>query len=432
MFRFLFPLVIALATALPASAIGLIRDAEIERTLKRLSKPLLQAAGISPASTNIFIVNSNSMNAFVTAGNNIFIHSGLVRRMDRVELLQAVIAHEIGHIAGNHVASRSIAFANSRTAAGLGMLLGLAVAASGNTEGGIGLAAGASSAAQRNLFANTRAQESSADQSGVRYMAAAGIDPKAAIEALKFFEGQDLITAARRDPYVQTHPLSQQRINNLRNVANAYKPKASGQVPNIDYWYDRMVAKFDGFINPSSALKKYKRSDKSEAATLARAIAYSRKPDVKRGQAEINKLLKMRPRDAFYWELKGQFLLESNQVAPAVTAYQNAVNLAPNEPLLIAGLGRALLAAKSGKALGVLQRAYAKDPRDARMLRDLATAYARAGKKGQAAVVTAERYALQGNFPQAAQLAKRAQGLLPKGTSGWLKADEILGLAERA
>ncbi|MBC7156818.1 MAG: hypothetical protein H5U20_04805 [Rhodobacteraceae bacterium] len=119
-----------------------------------------------------------------------------------------------------------------------------------------------------------------------------------------------------------------------------------------------------------------------------------------------------------------------------MNAYRRAAALAPSEPLILAGLGRALVAldtpAANREALAVLERAQARDGADPRMLRDLAVAYARAGQGGMASVVTAERYALVGRLPDAAIHARRAEGLLPRGSPGWLRAQDVLGAAEAA
>ncbi len=65
------------------------------------------------------------------------------------------------------------------------------------------------------------------------------------------------------------------------------------------------------------------------------------------------------------------------------------------------------------------------------MLRDLALAYARAGDTGRAALATAERYALRGDLREAYRHSGRALDLLPVGSPGWLKADDIRAIAER-
>ena len=64
-------------------SISLIRDAEIERTLKAYVAPLAQAAGISPTVLKLYLVNDNSLNAFVIPGNRMFLHTGLLQRAER-------------------------------------------------------------------------------------------------------------------------------------------------------------------------------------------------------------------------------------------------------------------------------------------------------------------------------------------------------------
>ena len=418
----------------PANAQGLLRDAEIERSLRRIAQPILNSAGLSGGSVNFFIVNDRSMNAFVAGGKNVFVNYGLITRMESVEQLQAVLAHEIGHITGGHLAQRMAGAAQARTAAGLGVLLGAAVgAASGNASAGAGIIAGSTSSATRKFLTHTRAQEASADQSGIRYLQNAGIHPKAALEVMKVFEGQNLLSAKRRDPYAQTHPLNQQRMASIRGFVAAYKPRPTKQADNAAYWYARMRAKFIGFTgNPKSVLRKVGKKDNSEIAIYTRAIAYHHKPDAKNAAREIKKLLSNWPNDPFYNELNGQFLLETGNAAGAVKAYRRAVQLAPKEPQILAGLGRALNAVGDYKsALKTLKSAYAQDPRDGRMLRELAVAYAKNKQGGWASLVTAERYALQGNFKLAATHASRAQSLLPSGSTGWLKAEDILGFARK-
>ena len=420
--------------SLPASAQGLIRDAEIEASLRQIAKPLLKQAGMPSGGVKFFIVNSNKMNAFVLNGRNIFINYGLIQRLKTPEQLQAVIAHEIAHISGGHFAQRVGSLRNAQNNAVLGLILGLAVAAAGEPGAAAGIISGTGSAAQRGFFAHTRSQEEESDRIGLRIMMNAGINPNAMVEVLEIFEGQDLLTAKRRDPYAQTHPLMAERLATVRAIASANQDRAYKVSPTTTYYYNRMRAKFAGFIgNPSATLRRIGKSDNSETAVYARAIAYHKLPNRKKAAQEIAKLLKIRPDDPFYNELNGQFQLENGNPQAAIASYQRAIALAPREPQILAGLGRAQLAGGQSKAaLGTLQKAYARDSKDSRMLRDLATAYAKTGQPGLASLVTAERFALQGNFGVARTHANRALSLLPNGSVGANKARDILVVAERA
>jgi len=419
----------------PATAQAIIRDAEIEQALRRIAAPILQAAGL-PASMRIIVVDDRSLNAFIVDSRTIFVHSGLIMRLEGPAELQAVIAHEAAHIANGHYTRRAANIGQANTVARLGLLLGLAAAvASDNPGAGVGVAVGTAISAQRVLFAHTRAEEASADAAGLRYMIAAGTDPAAMLDVLDLFRGQEALSAPRQDPYLRTHPLTRDRLRSIRALA-AGAPAPAPDATTL-YWYQRMAAKLSAFQNaPARTLRRVGRDDRSEIARLSRAIAYHRQPDTARAMAEIDALVQMRPGDPYYQELRGQILFESRNYGAAVQAYRRAVALAPRDALILAGYGRALLAADTAAgnraALDVLTQARARDPFDPRMLRDLALAHARLGQSGLAATATAERYALLGRFDDAQSLATRAMGLLPRGSPGWLRAQDVHDVAQTA
>lgn len=425
-----------LAMALPARAGGLVRDPDIEHGLSILARPVLSAAGLNPSRIRVLVYEDPRFNAFVAASDLIVVHSGLILRLERAEQLQAVLAHEAAHLANGHIARRLSTIGALRGVAALGAVLSVAVAAgTGNPELGGGLLMGTQSSALRAQFAHTRAEEAAADQSGLRYMVARGIDPGAAAEVLEIFRGQELLTAARQDPYVRTHPLTRDRIRAVEGLAAAHAGRARAD-PEAAYWFARLRAKLAAFTRaPASTLRRFPERDDSDIALMARAIAHHRAADAARALSEIDRLAARRPGDPFVAELKGQILLESRRVDAAVAAYGRAVALAPGEPLILAGYGRALLAADrpatNRRALEVLEQARQRDPRDPRMLRDLALAHARLGAPGLAAVASAERLALTGDFKAAAVLARRALGQLPRGSPGWSRAQDVLDAALR-
>ena len=433
-------LILSIALALSssmASAKGLIRDAELERALQNLAKPIVRAAGFGSNRIRILIINDDTLNAFVVDSRHIFIHSGLIRRLKTPEAVQSVIAHELAHIANGHLTRRAGNLQISNRVAAVGFALAIAAAASGEGRAGAGIALGTANSARRVFFSHTRAEESSADQSGIRYLAQAGIDPAAMVEVLDLFRGQEALRSNRQDPYARTHPLTRDRLRAVKGYAAASKSKAKERTNASAYWFARMNAKLAAFLgNPRNTLRNQASKGNGEIAILRRAIGYHKTPNHKKALAEITRLIAMRPKDAFYHELKGQILLESRNFGPAVASYQRAVSLAPREALIQSGLGKALLAqntaASNKAALTVLARARTRDPADPSMLRNLAVAYAKTGQNGMASVVTAERYAVLGRFNDASTHAKRALGALPQGSSGWLRANDVLKTAQSA
>ena len=419
--------------AKPVLSQNLIRDAEIEYALRKLANPILNAAGLNAGQIKILIINDSSLNAFVVDNRHIFIHSGLVLKLKTPEQLQAVIAHETAHIANGHISRRIANIGTAKTAAGLGLLLAAAAAVAGNGQAAAGIALGTQHSAKRVFLSHTRSEEASADQSGARYMARAGIDPAAMIAVLDIFRGQETLSMSRIDPYALTHPLSRARLRAVKGYAAAYKPQGKPE-PNTAYWYARARGKLGAFIRHSKwGLREAKKTKFSDVATMMRAVAYYRHPNLKKALREINALIKARPKDAYAHELKGQILLESRQAAAGAKAYAKAVSLAPHEPLILAGYGRALLAQKNyKKALAVLRKAASRDKFNPRLMRDLAMAYAKLGNNGMASLATAERYAMIGRLKDAGIHAKRASGLLPRGSAGWNRAADVLRAAKIA
>ncbi|MBV0911680.1 M48 family metalloprotease [Anianabacter salinae] len=422
--------------ALPARAQTLIRDADIEYALRQIASPVLTAAGLNPAQVRVLVVADSTLNAFVVDSRHILIHSGLILRMNRAEELQAVLAHEAAHIANGHIARRATNMRNARNTALFGLILSGVAAAAGNTSAAGGIALGSASSASRVFLSHTRAEEASADQAAMRYMANRGIDVTAMSDVLDIFRGQEALSVGRQDPYVRSHPLTRDRMRAVDGFAAAYGGTARDD-PNAQYWFGRTKAKLGAFLqSPGYTLRRIDRGDDSDLAILARAVAYHRTPDPQRAIAEIGKLIARRPNDPFLRDLQGQILLESRQTGAAVNAYRQAVALGGNDPQILAGLGRAYLAIGSRDAdraaLQALESSFARDPYDPRMLRDLAVAYAKAGNNGMASVATAERYALTGRLDTAATHAQRAEGLLPQGSSGWNRALDVLNAAKQA
>lgn len=424
------------ASLSPATAEAqLIRDTEIEATLQRLSAPIFRAAGVPIDTVPFYIIRNDDLNAFVAAGGrSLFLHTGLLRRLETPEELLGVVAHEVGHITGGHVVSRIDAVRNARVQSYLALLLGLGVGvASRDGGGGVGAAGAAQQIIQRELLRFSRGQEASADQAAIDYLNRAGIDPSGMLRVLERIAEEQAIFIGQVDPYALTHPLSRRRIE-LLSERVAASPALGAQLPEeVRYWHARMRAKLDGFLGRLGGAEVDYGSD--ELRLYARAITLHRIPDPDRAIEAIDQLIRLRPNDPFYWELKGQILFESGRGAEAVEPYRRATELSREAPLIAAGLGEALLTLETpeatAEALRVLERAALAEPLGARMRRALAIAYARNGDEGMAALVTAERMVLFGRVRDAQAQATRAQRLLPAGSPGWLRAEDILTLRGR-
>ena len=423
--------VIVLVQSVQAQAATLLRDADMEYALRQLAEPVLTAAGLSASSVKVLVIKDDRLNAFVVDHNHIFIHSGLLLKMSSAEQLQSVLAHEAAHIANGHIQRRYQNLRTAKSISGLGLALAVAAAAAGadgNAAAGIGI--GITGSANRVFTSHTRAEESAADASAIRYMIAAQANPKAFMEVLDIFRGQELVGEHRRDPYARTHPLTRDRLRAVKALTQGAKPIPANA--KSAYWFERAQGKLSSFLRaPSWTLRRAKSSSFKDVMLMRQAVAYHRKPDTTKALQNIQALIAQRPNDPYVHDLHGQILLESRRANEAVNAYARASKLAPRNALILGGHGRALLAAgRPRQALSILEKARARDFSDPRILRDLANAYAQSGKTSMASLVTAERYALSARFKDALIHAKRAAGQLPNGSTAWRRAQDVISAAE--
>ncbi len=422
-----------LVSAVQAGAQSLIRDPDIEYGLRELAFPVLRAAGLNTNRVRVLVVNDSTFNAFVIDYNTIYLNYGLILSVDTPEMLQAVIAHEAAHIANGHLARRSENLRAAQRNAQLGTALALIAAAAGGGEAAAGLAAGTSAAALRSFLAHTRAEEASADRSAASYLRWADISPKGMVELHRKFAGQELLSPINQDPYMRSHPTTRERLRAAEAFLEEFEDKAKPN-PRADYWFARVKGKLSAFLrSPSWTLRRAAEEDHRDIRLMREASAHHQNRDLTRARNAIDQALSIRPDDPFYYDLKGQILLENRRVKEAIAAYGTAVEMAPNDPLILAGYGRALLVDGQVKtALQALEKARARDYRNARLMRDLGSAYAQVGNNGMASAVTAERYALQGRLADAGIHARRAIGQLPEGSPGWQRAQDVLIASERA
>ncbi|MDK3016297.1 M48 family metalloprotease [Pseudodonghicola sp. IC7] len=428
----LFCALLALAAPRPVAALTLLRDADIEHGLTELSFPILRAAGLNPRTVRVMVVDDDTFNAFVLDHRTIYLHYGLIQSVDSARMLQAVIAHEAAHITNGHIARRMGNMQSARTAAGLGAALAAMAAVAGNGEAAVGLAAGTQSAALRGFLAHTRAEEAAADRAAAGFLTYAGIDPRGLVELHRAFAGQELLSVSNQDVYMQSHPLTRDRLRAAQDYVEAFGRELPAD-PLHQYWFDRVRGKLSAFTRaPDWTLRRAPEEANADIRLMRQAVAYHRLGRLDAALRAIDGAIALRPEDAYYYDLRGQFLMETRNWAGAVAAYDTANRLAPNEPLILAGLGRAQRAAGQGAAgLDSLEQARSRDFRDARLLHDLALAYAQDGRPGMAALVTAERYALEGRLEDAGPHARRAAMQLPRGSPPWQRAQDVLSASEK-
>ncbi len=419
----------------PATAQSILRDAETEHYFRQIGDPLIKAAELDPRSVQMVLVGDSSINAFVTGGQNVFIHSGLILASDNANELEGVIAHELGHIAGGHNVRFGEGAGPATNISLLSLIAGAAAVAAGAGEAGMAILGMGTAAATGKFLAFNRDQESRADQAGARYLGAAGLSGKGSIDFFKKLQGQEYrLAIPQSNEYARTHPLSGTRIANLEAVyrASPYWEKKPDAAKTAQF--QRIKGKLIGFIEePQRVMRLYPDSDKSIPAHYARAYAWHRSAFVDLALAEADALLAKSPNDPYFLELKGQILLESGRTQDAIPVLRSAVANAPGEPLIMTLLGHALISSEDkalfAEAEPLLKTAIARDRENPFAWYQLGVIYDRNGDRPRAALAAAERFSLEGNALGASRNAQIAISGLPRGTPDWIRADDIALIA---
>ena len=172
---------------------------------KILDKELAQGITIA-------VVEGKEENAFALPGGHIIILSGLLDRARQSAMLEAILAHEVGHIEHRHAMRRLVSTAT------LGVLFALVV----------GDITFFPVVGQLAVNSYTHAMEKEADAYALAMMSAKGIDPKPLADwfhslAEKHGEAQETIS------YFSTHPAPSKRALFFSESAWAIKKTLSAQ-----------------------------------------------------------------------------------------------------------------------------------------------------------------------------------------------------------
>jgi beta-barrel assembly-enhancing protease len=276
---------------------------EVERYIDRIGQRILSAMGPQPFDYRFFVIQESQLNAFAVPGGSIFFFTGLIEKAKTSSEIAGVLGHEIVHVKGRHMARQSGLDAISLLSL-VGAFL-LARTGSGAQAAG---AVGQAIAATRQI-AYSRQLEMEADTLGVRYMAAAGFDPKGSIGFLKILDQERALNPIDIPAYMMTHPITQERIANTELVI-------------------RSLGKTDIRAEGPDPLKKIQiiiRIDRRDADAVL---------------AEYDKLVRQNPESSESLHLLGFAQQLTKQLPQAKQSYEKARQLSPHNPDLNRDVGR--------------------------------------------------------------------------------------------
>lgn len=231
--------------ALESSGIIYI-DQALEEYLNKIARKLQPVEVQDKFNFRIRLIKDPYLNAFAFPNGVIYLHTGILSRLDNEAQLAALLAHEMTHTTHRH-ALRAFSGLKNQNRLILSLKQTVArIASIGNLLDHFGTTA---SMAAINGYAQHF--ETEADMVGLQSLAKAGYDPK---EALRLFEHlkQELETENLKEPFFfATHPQLQKRIENCKGFLDKLNPSEARGIKNEARFLDtiQQVLLFNAFLD---------------------------------------------------------------------------------------------------------------------------------------------------------------------------------------
>lgn len=184
----------------------LYRNPRVNSYVDRIGQRLAKNSTRTDIPYTFQVVKDDSVNAFATAGGYVYVTTGLLKAADNEAQLAGVLAHEIGHIAEQHLIEQMRQTAIAR---------GLATAAGIDDSTAVQL--GVELALSR---PNSREDEFEADRVGIQTLGQAGYAQVAMINFLEKLRNQRSVPT-----FLSTHPATSDRIARLEKIIDSQQAR---------------------------------------------------------------------------------------------------------------------------------------------------------------------------------------------------------------
>lgn len=404
-----------------------IRDAEIEKILKSYIRPIFQQAKLNLKDLNLIILVDPDANAAATLNSTMIVNTGFILRTESLAEVVGVLAHEVGHMEGQHVVRSIGAIEETRRASLIAAAIGIGLGMlAQRPDLAAALAFGSSISGIYAYLRYNRAEEASADQAAVRYLHGLCWPADGLISFFKKLLGQELLGESLQDPYVRSHPLTRDRIMAIESQIknNCQRPFP----PKMLEGYAIMKTKLIAFlITPQNVLNQY--TQQTPLHIYAQAIARYRMGHTANAIQLLQSIRASYPHPAYVIELMGQIYYESGQIDQSIKAYREALTYDNNEPIFRMNLALSLIAKNNPnhlKEAEILLKSVQKiEPQNISVWHFLSVVYGRQKRMDLMALSLAEKAVLMKDWKEAHEQVRRALHFAKKGSTTYLRAQDL-------
>ena len=411
-----------------AQKFQIIRDAEIELFLHKLIKSTIEESinqNFHPR-----LVLHSEYNAFVTGSNKIYINTGLINKSNSLSEIQAVLAHEIGHLALNHYSSRLVNAKNLSKYSKLATLAGIAMSADGklDTKSAVALMIGSNDLAKKSLLQFSRIQEQQADKFALDQLMKKKVSLTGLEKLLTNFVNEELSNSKTTPNYYRTHPFAKQRLAQVKKYKLQYsnislkeqKISINKNVISLEYIKNKIKAYN---IDPYEIIRNLENKN-DFLSNYSQLIALYRIGKYHSAYNKLSLIKNIYDDYPFFYELKGDIHFKEGSFNKAIIEYEKAIQILqeafkPSTDLIKFSLIKTYLQTNNktnlSKSIILLEELLLNNPNWSYLWRLLSIASGKLNKKGIAYIALAEEALIKKNFIKAKKYVDLAnkQATLP-------------------
>ncbi len=378
-----------------------IEDHVLQDYLQSLGERIGASAHLRGMNLYFNLIMDNRVNAFAVPGGYITFYTGLLTLTEEESELASVVSHEIAHLTQRHLA-RLIAKQSEDKIPAVAALLG-SILIGGQT--GLAGATLTSATVASNQLAYSRAFEREADAIGIQLLADSGYDPNSMVQFFRSLESHSRHDQAVVYEFLQTHPLSLNRVSESESRASEYPPRTH----TSSFEYHLAKAKIRALYmernnHPEIFLEDQITSGpevKSDAAKYGLAVYLTRSRNFSRARNMLDSLASKYPGHPWIGVAQAENELADGHAEVAVSILENLLENHAR-PYLYYHMAQAYLANKQPEqAKKFVRYQIRRNPRLFRLYEFLSQSNAALNNLAEAHQAKAEYHAVLGNGPAA-------------------------------
>lgn len=361
----------------------ILHNERVNTFLTLLGDRILVHSDKAPFAFKFSIIRSSAINAFATPGGYVYINQGLINLVENESQLAGVLAHEIAHVNGRHIAE----LVDKSQKINLSTLA--AVLAGAFLGGGGDLTAAVTSfsvaAATSLSLKYSREHEESADRTGLGYLVAAGYNGKSMLDFLKIMRRYEYYSNTIPS-YFLTHPGTEERSHYIDALLQTRHRQGGADQIIGDLRRIQTVLLLDG--KPPDAniryfMKALKENPDDTDALYGLAVTEDKLGMVTESLEHFRKAVRLAPDDPDILRDMGVSLFKLGRFNEARKNLRRSTELRGNDLNANLYLGKTLLAmGDTPNALGLFKMLEERHPDDPESYYNLATAYGKSGGAG--------------------------------------------------